>query len=229
VKAFILAAGKGIRMHPLTLTTAKALLEVGNRPLIEHIVRALVAAGIRDLVINLHHYGDKIQAHLGGGEQFGATIQYSHEEEMLETAGGILNALTLIGTRPFIVVNADIFTDYDFSQLVDVLPVCSGQEGMLGHLVLVANPDHNPNGDFALSRIKVNGIPLLSSDDDYKLTWSGISVLHPDLFVHLAPGKSTLPDLFAPAIAAGRMTGEYFQGAWTDVGTPERLRSLNQG
>lgn len=226
MKAIILAAGKGKRMRPFTDTTAKPLLLVGNRSLIEHNVIALVNAGIIDLVINLHHFADEIQSHLGTGERFGANIQYSHETKLLETAGGILNAMDLIGADPFVVVNADIFTDYDFSRLTKAF-LFAGPP-ILGHLVLVDNPDHHPHGDYAISNRKVNGLSLLDSNADKKLTWSGISVLHPDLFDGLAPGRSPLRELFRPAIKAGRMTGEYFKGSWTDVGTPERLDSLNK-
>ncbi|MDK1023401.1 MAG: nucleotidyltransferase family protein [Gammaproteobacteria bacterium] len=226
MKAIILAAGKGKRMRPFTDTTAKPLLFVGNRSLIEHNVIALVKADIIDLVINLHHFADKIQSHLGTGEHLGANIQYSHETKLLDTAGGILNAVDLIGADPFVVLNADIFTDYDFSRLINAFPLEG--EPILGHLVLVDNPDHHPNGDYAISDRKVNGLSLLDPDADKKLTWSGISVLHPKLFDGLAPGRSPLRDLFLPAITAGRMTGEHFTGSWTDVGTPERLDLLNK-
>ena len=226
MKAIILAAGQGKRMRPLTHTTAKALLRVGNRSLIEHIIVSLVRSGINDLVINLHHFADKIQAHLGDGERFGASIQYAHETVLLDTAGGILNAMELIGTDPFAVVNADIFTNYDFSKLVNLPPL--REESILGHLVLVDNPDHHPGGDFAMSNTNVNGMCLLDLEHDDRLTWSGISVLQPRLFIGLTPGKSPLRELFLPAITAGHMTGEHFKGSWTDVGTPDRLESLNK-
>jgi MurNAc alpha-1-phosphate uridylyltransferase len=222
----ILAAGQGKRMRPFTHTTAKALLHVGNRSLIEHIIISLVRAGITDLVINLHHFADKIQSHLGDGARFGANIQYVHEKELLGTAGGIRNALDLIGPDPFAVVNADVFTDYDFSILTNRLPMA--RASTLGHLVLVNNPDHHPSGDFALSKTKIDGYRLLSLNRDGRLTWSGISVLHPRLFSSLAPGPSALADLILPAITSGHMTGEHFTGSWTDVGTPERLDSLNK-
>jgi MurNAc alpha-1-phosphate uridylyltransferase len=136
--------------------------------------------------------------------------------------------MDLIGTEPFAVINADIFTDYDFSSLTDLIPLAETKRSPLGHLVLVDNPDHNPNGDYAISNTKIDGRYLLQMDADKSLTWSGISVLHPRLFDGLTAGRSPLPDLFLPAIAAGRMTGEHFKGSWTDVGTPERLDSLNK-
>jgi MurNAc alpha-1-phosphate uridylyltransferase len=222
----ILAAGLGKRMRPLTHNTAKPLLQVGNRSLIEHTINSLVRSGISELVVNLHHFADKIQSHLGDGERLGVSIQYVYEVELFDTAGGILNAMDLIGTDPFAVINADLFTDYDFSTLTDLIPLAKTKGSILGHLVLVDNPDHNPNGDYALSSTKVDGRRLLQMDAEQRLTWSGISVLHPGLFDGLAAGKSRLRDLFLPAITAGRMTGEHFKGSWTDVGTPERLDML---
>jgi len=226
MKAMILAAGQGKRMRPLTDTTAKALLQVRERSLIEHIILSLVNAGISDLVINLHHFAELIESHLGNGDRFGASIQYSHETILLDTAGGILNAMDLLGAEPFAVVNADIFTDYDFSGLKNLLPIAATDRSILGHLVLVDNPARHPGGDFALSNTKTDGRCLLRLDSDKSLTWSGISVLRPELFHGLAAGSSPLRDLFVPAITADRMTGEHFKGSWTDVGTPERLSSL---
>lgn len=213
-------------MGQITQTTAKPLLQVGNRSLIEHIVTSLVQGGISDLVINLYHFADKVQSHLGDGKRLGANIQYLHETILLDTAGGILNALDLLGTEPFAVVNADIYTDYDFSRLNDLIPLPVSGRPILGHLVLVDNPDHNPEGDFAISNTRVDGRHLLRMDSDSRLTWSGISVLHPGLFEGLSAGKSPLRDLITPAITAGRVTGEHFTGNWTDVGTPERLEFL---
>jgi MurNAc alpha-1-phosphate uridylyltransferase len=228
VKAFILAAGHGKRMHPLTLTTPKPLLKVGDRPLIAHHVRRLVEAGITELVINLHHLGEQIEQYLGSGEQFGASICYSHELQLLETAGGILNAIPVLGSEPFAVINGDIYTDYEFGDLFDRLPRSLTVNGTLGHLVMVDNPPEHPGGDFWLSNEKSQGYSLLREGSGKKLTFSGISVLRPELFSGLTPGPSALISLFLPAIRTGRMTGEHFHGLWNDVGTPERLDRLNR-
>ncbi len=228
MKAIILAAGHGKRMQPLTLVTPKPLLKVGGQALIERQVRRLVTAGITELVINLHHLGEQIEQYLGSGEKFGASIRYSRETLLLETAGGILNAMPLLASAPFIVVNGDIYTDYDFSHLYNRLPSKMTTEDALGHLVMVDNPPEHPGGDFSLSSEKLQGFPRLGETAGEKLTFSGISVLRPELFAGLAPGPSSLSDLFSPAIRQGRMTGEHFQGQWSDVGTPERLERLNR-
>ncbi|MEH3022175.1 MAG: nucleotidyltransferase family protein [Pseudomonas oryzihabitans] len=210
MKAMILAAGKGERMRPLTLTRPKPLIEVNGRPLIEHHLQALAAAGITELVINHAWLGEQLAAALGDGGQFGLAIRFSAEGEPLETGGGIFRALPLLGAAPFVLVNGDIRTDFDFSGLA--LPA----DG-LAHLVLVDNPAHHPGGDFALKEGRI------AADAPGKLTYSGIAVLHPRLFAGCTGGAFKLVDVLRPAIAAGRVSGEHFRGRWVDVGTLERL------
>lgn len=212
MRAMILAAGKGERMRPLTLHTPKPLIPVAGVPLIEYHLRALARAGFREVVINHAWLGEKIEAHLGDGAQFGLEIQYSRETQPLETGGGIFQALKYLGDEPFVVVNGDIWTDYDFAALRKPL------EG-LAYLVLMDNPEHHPDGDFALQQGQV----VLPSVEDTALTYSGISVLHPQLFAESFAGAFKLAPLLRQAIAQGQVTGEHFNGHWIDVGTPERL------
>lgn len=211
MKAMILAAGKGERMRPLTLHTPKPLLPVAGVPLIEYHIKALQRAGFEELVINHAWLGEQIEAHLGSGNQFGVQVSYSPEGEPLETGGGIYQALPLLGTEPFVVVNGDIWTDYDFAQLKPL------QENALAHLVLVNNPEHHPEGDFCLTAGQVGeGKPP-------RLTYSGMAVLHPELFQGQTAGAFKLAPLLRQAMSAGRVTGEHYTGHWVDVGTPERL------
>lgn len=206
----ILAAGKGERMRPLTLTRPKPLIEVNGRPLIEHHLLALAAAGITELVINHAWLGDQLEAALGDGRRLGVALRFSAEGEPLETGGGIFRALPLLGSAPFVLVNGDIRTDFDFGSLA--LPA-----DCLAHLVLVDNPAHHPEGDFGLleGRISLETAP--------RFTYSGIAVLHPQLFAGCAAGAFKLVDVLRPAIAAGRVSGERWPGRWVDVGTLERL------
>jgi MurNAc alpha-1-phosphate uridylyltransferase len=216
MKAMILAAGRGERMRPLTDHTPKPLLSVANKPLIVHTINQLVAAGFRDIVINHAHLGWQIEAALGSGKQFGATLQYSPEgEEALETAGGIINALPLLGNDVFLVVNGDIATDFPFAELTN-------QTVDLAHLVLVDNPAHHPQGDFALDQ---HG--KLINHAEALLTFSGIGLYRPELFAHTPPGKSKLGPLLKQAIADGQVSGQKHSGFWMDIGTPERLRQLH--
>jgi MurNAc alpha-1-phosphate uridylyltransferase len=211
MKAMILAAGRGERMRPLTDSTPKALLPAGKLSLIEHHIGALYAAGIRDIVINIAWLGALVKAHLGDGSRYGVSIQYSEEPDgALETGGGILNALPLLGSDPFWLVNGDVRTDFAF-------PDIELTDHDLAHLLLVNNPDHNPRGDFGLRDDRV------LTDSDTLLTYSGIAVLHPDLLAGLAPGRFPLAPLFSSAADAGRLAGTHYQGVWLDVGTPERL------
>lgn len=213
----ILAAGRGERMRPLTDALPKPLLPVGGKPLILHLIRQLQAAGIRDLVVNHAHLGERIVEVLGQGEAFGVRIRYSHEADGgLETGGGIFRALPLIATDPFLVVNGDIWTDYPF----DRLPASLGHD--LAHLVLVDNPPHHPDGDFALSGDRVR------ADGADKLTFSGIGLYARALFDDCQPGKFPLAPLLRSAMTAGRVRGEHYRGRWHDIGTPGRLRELDQ-
>ena len=210
MRAMILAAGKGERMRPLTLNTPKPLIPVAGVPLIEYHLRALERAGIREVVINHAWLGEKIESHLGDGERCGVHITYSKESQPLETGGGIYKALPLLGDEPFIVVNGDVFTDYDFSMLLQPL------QG-LAHLVLINNPEHHLEGDFSLQEGRV------LSPETETLTYSGIAVLAPELFTDCQAGAFKLAPLLRQAIAQGRVSGEQFSGCWIDVGTQERL------
>lgn len=211
MKAMILAAGKGERMRPLTLHTPKPLLKVAGKSLIGYQIERLAAAGFRDLVINHAWLGGQIEAELGDGSQYGVKISYSAESEPLETGGGILQALPLLGEQPFVVVNADIWSNYDYGLLRKPL-------AGLAHLVMVENPAHNEAGDFALhaGEISQNGVD--------KKTYSGIAVLSPRLFQGCTPGAFKLAPLLREAMQNRLVSGELFAGHWIDVGTPERLR-----
>lgn len=212
----ILAAGRGERMRPLTDRVPKPLLPVAGRPLIQHHIESLSKAGFRELVINHAHLGDQIEQALGDGSRWDLTIFYSVESPVaLETGGGIFKALPLLGDAPFVVVNGDIWTDYDFSRL-------SLPENSLAHLVLVDNPAHNPEGDFCLDNDRV------IDNAGERLTFSGIGVYHPALFADCKPGAFPLAPLLKSAMAQDRVSGERFGGQWVDVGTPERLAELEQ-
>lgn len=221
MKAMILAAGRGERMRPLTDHTPKALLRAGDKTLVAWIIEALRRAGVREVVINLAHLGEQIAAALGDGAALGVQIAYSREPEALETAGGIAQALPLLGGAPFIVVNADVYSDYDFSGLAATARQLH-ELGPLAHLVLVANPPHHPGGDFGIAAGRI------TADDGARYTFSGIGAYHPALFAGIAPGaKARLADLLYAGIARGQVTGELHHGRWQDVGTPERLAALD--
>ncbi len=214
----ILAAGRGVRMRPLTDTTPKSLLAAGGKPLIAWQLEKLARAGFTEAVINHAHLGHLIEAALGDGSRFGVSIRYSPEREALETAGGIAFALPLLGAQPFLVINADIYCDYDVSKLARL------QLGdRLAHLVLVDNPAQHPRGDFALEAgcVRESGKPML--------TFSGIGVYTPRLFGGIPPGaKVALAPILRKAMAAERVSGEHYRGRWRDIGTAERLRALDK-
>ena len=212
MRAMILAAGKGERMRPLTLNTPKPLIPVAGVPLIEYHLGALARAGFTEVVVNHAWLGEKIEAHVGNGERFGLQVTYSRETQPLETGGGIFQALKYLGDEPFVVVNGDIWTDYDFAALRRPL-------AGLAHLVLVPNPEHHSEGDFLLQDGQVQ-VPSTSVDT---LTYSGIAVLHPQLFADSAAGAFKLAPLLRFAMRDGDVSGEPFDGHWIDVGTPERL------
>ncbi len=214
MKAMILAAGRGERMRPLTDHTPKPLLMVAGRPLIEHTILQLVSAGITQIVINHAHLGQQIEDRLGNGNDLSAEIVYSPEGEALETAGGIVNALPLLGNEPFLVVNGDIASDFPFATLKQT-PI------HLAHLVLINNPAHHLNGDFNL-----NNKGLVKDEEGQKLTFSGIGLYRPELFASTPPGKSKLAPILRKAMALNEVTGEHYSGFWMDIGTPERLQEL---
>ncbi|MDG9885585.1 nucleotidyltransferase family protein [Pseudomonas sp. GD04058] len=217
MKAMILAAGKGERMRPLTLHTPKPLVPVAGVPLIEYHLKALAAAGFKEIVINHAWLGQQIEDHLGDGSRFGLDIRFSAEGEPLETGGGIFKALPLLGDEPFLLVNGDIWTDYDFTRLRQPL------QG-LAHLVLVDNPGHHGAGDFRLVAGQVED----GAGADGTLTFSGISVLDPALFAGCQAGAFKLAPLLRAAMADGKVSGEHFRGHWVDVGTLERLAEVER-
>jgi len=215
MQVMILAAGRGERMRPLTDHTPKPLLPADGKPLIVHHIERLVTAGLRKIVINHAYLGHRIEAALGDGSRWGAEIRYSPESETLETGGGIFKALPLLDHRPFLVVNGDIWTDLEFAclRLLD---------GLLAHLVLVNNPPHNSEGDFAFGngRLSAHGMP--------RYTYSGIGVYHPDLFHGCSGGAFPLAPLLRTAMERGLVSGEHYGGRWLDIGTPERLEVLDR-
>jgi MurNAc alpha-1-phosphate uridylyltransferase len=215
MKAMILAAGRGERMRPLTDRTPKPLLQAGGKPLIVHHLERLAAAGFRELVINHAHLGEQIEATLGNGSRWGVEIRYSAERSALETGGGIFRAMAMLGPGPFLVVNGDIWSDLDPSRLY-LAP------GFLAHLVLVDNPAHHPEGDFALS----DG--LVFSQGQPRYTFGGIGIYHPDLFRGCTAGAFPLAPLLRRAMERRSVSGERHAGLWFDIGTPQRLRELDR-
>ena len=212
----ILAAGRGERMRPLTDRTPKPLLPVAGKPLIVWHLERLARAGFRDIVINLAHLGEQVEALLGDGDAWGVSIRYSEEPPgALETAGGIATALPLLGDGPFLVVNGDIYCDIDFAT------VRLSAADDLAHLVLVANPDHHRQGDFGLAHDRVTtAAPLF--------TFAGIGIYRPQMFTGLPAGeRAPLAPLLRAAIAAGQASGQLHGGRWVDVGTPQRLADLD--
>jgi MurNAc alpha-1-phosphate uridylyltransferase len=215
MKAMILAAGRGERLRPLTDETPKPLIKVAGRSLIEHHLHHLANAGVAEVVINLAWLGEQIQNMVGDGRQFGLTVDYSPEPEgALETAGGIIQALPLLGDEPFIMISADVFCDFPLEQL------CRWPLDKLAHLVMVGNPSHHPQGDFALDgqgNLR-RGRPAL--------TFSGIALLDPKLFLGWPPGRRALRPVLEKALDAGQVSGQTHHGLWSDVGTPERLADI---
>lgn len=220
MKAMILAAGVGERMRPLTDHTPKPLLRVAGIPLIEHHIRRLAAAGFLDLVINVSHLGEQIEAYCGDGRAWGVSIVYSREETPLETAGGIVQAFSLLADARFVVVNGDIWTDYPFERLA-AYPMRPDETA---HLVMVDNPPQHPAGDFALDN---DGWIRVLTPGATGWTYAGVGIYTTAFFAGAAPGKLPLRPLLDAAIQQGRLGGERYSGQWQDVGTPERLRTLD--
>ncbi|QDQ87033.1 nucleotidyltransferase family protein [Alcaligenaceae bacterium SJ-26] len=233
MRAMILAAGRGERMRPLTDHTPKPLLTAGGRPLIEWQITRLAQAGIRDIVINLSWLGERIEATLGDGQRLGVHLHYSYETEALETAGGIRQALPLLGADPFLVVNGDVWCDWDYAQ---ASPLAAG----LTHdpqsaantpdawLLLTTNPEHHRQGDFSLTHAgKVTDIN--ATRPDQSLTFTGIGIYHPRFFDSVPSGqRQALGPLLRAALAQGKVIGQRHEGQWLDIGTPARLAALDR-
>ena len=224
-QAMILAAGKGTRLRPLTLETPKPLVEVGGQPLIVWHIKALQAAGITDITINASWLADKLMQALGDGADYGVKLHWSVEDdEPLETAGGIFNALQTgkLQDAPFILVNSDVWTTYDFAQLQDYT---LGPD-QLAHLLLIDNPEHNNGGDFAINNGLASEQPIADAD---KYTFAGISVVSARLVDGLVSGQpAPLAPLLKQAMLKFQITAEVIKDNWIDVGTPERLTQVNE-
>lgn len=214
MKAMILAAGRGERLRPLTDTTPKPLIQVAGKSLIGYHLEKLALAGFTEIIINTAWLAEKIHRELSNGESYGLNIKYSDEGTALETAGGIINALPLLGEEPFLVVNGDIWCDLDFSALPDL------ETPIQAHLVLVDNPPHNLAGDFSLNA------GLIRNTGKVMKTYSGIALFHPEFFQAQRKGALPLAPILREKCAANLVSGQLHQGLWTDVGTPERLQAL---
>ena len=220
--AMILAAGRGERMRPLTDDRPKPLVTLAGRPLIEHALMQLIAAGLRDFVVNLGYRGAQIREHLGDGSRWGVHIRYSEEgDPPLETGGGLLQALPLLGPAPFLLVNADVYAQLDWSGLLMRAATLPPED--LAHLLLVPNPAFHPRGDFALIGDRIaEPVPAGAATR----TYGGIAILRGELFAGCEPGRFPLAPLLRAAAARGQVGGEIFDGLWSDVGTPQRLAEL---
>lgn len=217
MKAMVLAAGRGERMRPLTDTVPKPLLEAGGKPLLAWHLERLARAGFTQVVINISHLSERIAERFGDGSRFALEIAWSREDDRLDTAGGIAHARALLGVSPFLLVNADIWCDYDLARLrgraLDV---------HLAHLVLVPNPPHRPGGDFSLEAGSVGNAAAP------RYTYAGIAVLSPELVASVAPDeRAPLAPLLRAAAARSAVSGEVYRGLWRDAGTPERLAELD--
>jgi len=216
MRAMILAAGRGERMRPLTDTVPKPLLEVNSKPLIAWHIERLAKNGFKEIVINIAYLGEKIIESIGDGSKWGVDIFYSNEKETgaLESAGGIKKALSLLGDETFLVVNGDIFCDYEFNPSFDLL-------GKKAHLILVHNPMHNKKGDFGLDK------DIVINETKEMYTFSGIAYYHPSLFETIKLQKSPLAPLLRFFIEKREISGEVFKNIWHDIGTPKRLQEVN--
>jgi len=214
--AMILAAGRAERLRPLTDTTPKALIDVHGQSLLEWHLENLCNAGVKDVVINLGWLGEQITERIGSGSEYGLNVIYSDEgHNVLETGGGIRKALPFLGNDPFLVVNADIFTEMP-------LPQITLGDNALGHLVLVPKPDYRAEGDFDLDG------DLVRNGDTPALTYSGVSVYRPEFFDGSKPGRFSIVPMMRTVADAGRLQGSLYEGAWADIGTPERLEAARQ-
>lgn len=204
-------------MRPLTDTTPKPLLKVGGKEIIVWHIERLAKNGFKEIVINIAHLGDQIPATLGNGEKWGVTISYSDEQKngALETAGGIKKALPLLGDQPFLVVNGDVFCEYDFDPSFDL-------RSKLAHLILVKNPQHNQKGDFGLE----NSLVVNKAKELW--TFSGVAYYNPKIFEHINLEKAALAPLLRSLIEQQQVSGEVFEGVWKDIGTPQRLREIDE-
>jgi len=216
MKAMILAAGRGERLRPLTDEIPKPLIKVAGKSLIEYHLLNLASAGFKEIIINTAWLAEKIHQQLGNGENYGVSIKYSDEGEALETAGGIINALPLLGDEPFLVVNGDIWCDFDFSMLPEL------KNSVQAHLVLVNNPEHNPDGDFALD----NG--FIKNNGESMHTYSGIGIYSADFFAEQQPGSVPLAPIIRKKCKDELVSGQIYDGLWTDVGSLERLQELEK-
>jgi MurNAc alpha-1-phosphate uridylyltransferase len=213
-RAMILAAGRGERMGELTAHEPKPLLRVGNHLLIEYAIFRIKQAGIHEIIINVSYRGEQIKTALGDGSQYGVKLTYSDEPERLETGGGIFQALPFFGNEPFLVVSADVITDFPLQQLPTV------PEG-LAHLVMVKNPSYHPRGDYGLA----NGKIIRAHEN--LLTFANVGVYRPELFAQCEPGHFKLTRVLNPAIEASAVTGEQYNGSWFNIGTAEDLQEVN--
>ncbi|GHC22610.1 N-acetylmuramate alpha-1-phosphate uridylyltransferase MurU [Aidingimonas halophila] len=216
MKAMILAAGLGKRMRPLTDDCPKPLLPVADKPLIVHHLERLASAGFREVVINVSYRGDQIIDALGDGHHYGLSIAWSREATPLETGGGIRQALPLLGTSPFLLINGDVWCDDDFRQLPRL-------DNDLSHLWLIDNPNHHASGDFHLD----DHGRVSDHRQDPRLTYAGIALIDPALVADHAPGTFPLAPLLRQAMAEDRVSGHQHEGQWVDVGTPARLQELD--
>ena len=229
MKAFLLAAGKGTRLLPLTATTPKPLIPVAGEPLIVRQIEQLKLAGVTEFIINTHWLADRLHDFLGDGSKFGVQISWSHEKQLLETGGGIQKALPLIGHDPFLLISADIWTDFDYRDLASSpLP-----ESEVARLALVDNPDHNPTGDFVLSTEllpdrEFSTVQMPTREESNTLTYSGIALIDPEWVASWKFGDQAFPlrEPLFKAIEAGRISGYHYSGIWTDIGNLDRLQAI---
>lgn len=212
MKAMILSAGEGRRLRPLTDDLPKPLVEVKGKPLILHQIDSLAANGITDIVINLHYKADKIKKFLGNGNSFGVTIEYSYEEELLNTGGGIAHALPLLGRDDFIVTSADIYTEYNYTKI-------ALQDAYSAHLIFVPNPDYHEKGDYAVT----SGVVF---DMEPRLTYANIGIFKPELFADIKDRVFPLKDVLHPNIKSKHISGEVYTGVWANIGTVKELENI---